>query len=60
LTSFSTDRDSVLLFGQRFDAFPLARVVIADVFPDEAIEFPFETLTADQRTAMQTMCFPRR
>ena len=37
---------------------PQTRLVVADLFPGETVEFLFNNLTAEQRTAMQTMCFP--
>jgi hypothetical protein len=36
---------------------PVSRLVVADIFPDETVEFPFNSLTADQRSTLQTMCF---
>lgn len=35
---------------------PTARLIIADLFPGETVEFSFNTLTADQRGAMQNGC----
>jgi TonB family protein len=35
---------------------PTTRLLIADVFPDETVEFPFSTLTSDDRSTMGKMC----
>ena len=37
---------------------PLRRLAVADIFPGETVEFPFDGLTADDRVALQTTCFP--
>jgi hypothetical protein len=39
---------------------PQTRLLIADVFSDETVEFPFNNLTATQRSTMQSMCFPEK
>jgi len=36
---------------------PTTRLIVADVFPDETVEFSFSTLTPDARSAIQKACF---
>jgi TonB family protein len=45
-------------FYREFSALPSERLVLADVFPGEAVEFTFAALTDDQRRALRTTCFP--
>jgi hypothetical protein len=37
---------------------PKTRLLIADVFPGETVEFSFSVLTTEARSALQKMCFP--
>jgi hypothetical protein len=39
------------------DSMPAKRLVIADVFPDEQVEFRFDSLSAQQRTSIHNACF---
>lgn len=40
------------------DALPSKRLLVADIFPDETVEFSFTALTQGERDAIQKMCFP--
>jgi len=37
---------------------PPTRLVVADVFPNETVEFSFSTLTSAERGAIESACFP--
>lgn len=37
---------------------PATRWLLADVFPEEVVEFPFSVLSSDERRAILKMCFP--
>lgn len=39
---------------------PTTRLIIADVFPDETVEFPFTNLPLDQRNILNRKCFQKR
>jgi hypothetical protein len=41
----------------KFSGLPTTRLVLANVFADEVVEFPFHTLTPEQRQTIQTQCF---
>jgi len=54
----STSWASLLQLRPHVLTMPSARLVVADVFPNETVEFSFSTLTATERGAVESACFP--
>lgn len=47
----------VIVTSEAAPSLPTTRIIVADLFPDEVAEIPFNVLTPISRTTIQTMCF---
>jgi hypothetical protein len=54
----STSWADLLLLRPHVLTMPLTRLVVADVFPNETVEFSFSTLTSTERGVIESACFP--